>query len=30
VITGCDSEALMLACDDVLVLTDGVLVPAAP
>jgi ABC-type multidrug transport system ATPase subunit len=30
VITGCDGEALMLACDDVLVLTDGVLVPAAP
>lgn len=29
VITGCDGEALMLACDDVLVLTDGVLVPAA-
>ena len=28
-IAGCDGEALMLACDEVLVLTDGVLVPAA-
>jgi ABC-2 type transport system ATP-binding protein len=29
VIAGCDGDALMLACDEVLVLTDGVLVPAA-
>lgn len=28
-IAGCDSDALMLACDEVLVLTDGVLIPAA-
>jgi ABC-2 type transport system ATP-binding protein len=29
-IAGYDADALMLACDEVLVLTDGVLVPAAP
>jgi len=28
-IAGCDADALMLTCDEVLVLTDGVLVPAA-
>jgi ABC-2 type transport system ATP-binding protein len=28
VIAGCDSEALTLACDEVLVLSDGVVVPA--
>jgi ABC-2 type transport system ATP-binding protein len=28
VLAGCDSEALTLACDEVLVLTDGVVVPA--
>jgi ABC-type multidrug transport system ATPase subunit len=28
VLAGCDSEALTLACDEVLVLTDGVAVPA--
>ena len=28
-IAGCDADALLLACDEVLVLTDGVLIPAA-
>jgi hypothetical protein len=28
-IAGSDGDALALACDEVLVLTDGVLVPAA-
>jgi ABC-type multidrug transport system ATPase subunit len=28
VLAGCDAEALILACDEVLVLTDGVVVPA--
>lgn len=28
VLTGCDAEALALTCDEVLVLTDGVVVPA--
>jgi ABC-2 type transport system ATP-binding protein len=28
VVAGCDAEALTLACDEVLVLTDGVVVPA--
>jgi ABC-type multidrug transport system ATPase subunit len=30
VLAGCDAEALTLACDEVLVLTDGVVVPAGP
>lgn len=30
VIAGCAGDALMLACDEVLVLTDGVLIPAVP
>jgi len=29
VVAGCDAEALTLACDEVLVLTDGVVVPAS-
>jgi ABC-type branched-subunit amino acid transport system ATPase component len=27
-IAGCDGDALVMACDEILVLTDGVLVPA--
>jgi ABC-type multidrug transport system ATPase subunit len=30
VLAGCDAEALTLACDEVLVLTDGVVVPTGP
>jgi ABC-2 type transport system ATP-binding protein len=30
VLAGCDAEALTLTCDEVLVLTDGVVVPASP